>query len=135
MSLPRKIDLTANGDFGGNRFNHTLAFPIEIERELVTKEMTNEEYDELIKWGKIFGRRKWHKNQKNKIFDPEIKFNKYWENTCYRCGKTIREPWSNIGGICKNCNDHLEKTSSNKIPWKKKTFDNVNMRRDLFELR
>ena len=131
MSLPRKIDLTANRDFGDNRFNHTFVFPIEIEREL----MTNEEYDELVKWENIFGK-KWHKNQKNKIFDPEVKFNKYWENTCYRCGKTIREPWSNIGGICKNCNDHLEKTSSNKIPWKKETFENnVNMRRDLFELR
>ena len=131
MSLPRKIDLTANRDFGNNIFNHTLVFPIEIEREL----MTNEEYDELVKWENIFGR-KWHKNQKNKIFDPEVKFNRYWENTCYRCGKTIREPWSNIGGICKNCNDHLEKTSSNKIPWKKETFENnVNMRRDLFELR
>lgn len=118
MSLPRKIDLTANRDFGDNRFNHTLVFPIEIEREL----MTNEEYDELVKW--------------ENIFDTEVKFNRYWENTCYRCGKTIKEPWSNIGGICKNCNDHLEKTSSNKIPWKKETFENnVNMRRDLFELR
>ena len=129
MSLPRNIDLTANRDFGNNIFNHTLIFPIDVERELMTKE----EYDELIKWENIFGR-KWHKNQKNKIFDSEINFNKYWENTCYRCGRPIRIPWNNIRGICKNCNNHLEKPSYDRIPWKKKE-NNVNMGRNLFELR
>lgn len=94
--------------------------------------MTNEEYDGLIKWEKIFGRRQ-HKNQKNKIFDSETKFNKYWENTCYRCGKPIRVPW--MGEICKNCNNHLEKTSSDRIPWKKKySGNNINVE-DLFGLR
>lgn len=129
MSLPRNIDLTANRDFGNNIFNHTLIFPIDVERELMTKE----EYDELVKWENIFGR-KWHENQKDKIFDSETNFNKYWENTCYRCGRSIRVPWNNINGICKNCNNHLEKTSFNRIPWKKKE-NNVNVGRDLFELR
>ena len=129
MFLPRNIDLTANRDFGDNRFNDTLLiFPIDIEREL----MTSEEYDELIKWEKIFGRKQ-HEDQKNKIFDSEAKFNKCWENICHRCGKLIKVPWNNISGICKNCNNYL---NSDRIPWKEETFEDiVNVRRDLFELR
>ena len=110
MSLPRNIDLTEHRDFGGNRF-----IPLHSTTPLDLG-MTNEEYEKWIARERIFGRRS-HKDQRNDIFnDPEEDIDKHWKHTCLRCGKNIRIPWNNIGGICKECDKDL---SYNKVPWKK----------------
>ena len=79
--------------------------------------MTEEEYEKWIRWERVFGRRS-HKDQRNDIFDPEEKHRKYWEHTCLRCGKNIKIPWNNIGGVCKECAKNLT-SGYNKVPWKK----------------
>ena len=109
MSLPRNIDLTEHGDFG-RRFISIQILPIDDSPFLV-----DEEYEKKMRWERVFGRRS-HKDQRNDIFDPEEKHRKYWEHTCFRCGKNIKIPWNNIRGVCKECDKDL---ANNKVPWKK----------------
>lgn len=128
VSLPRNIDLTANRDFGGNRSISLLLLPIDDSPFLVE---TNEEYEERITRERIFGRRS-HKDQRNDIFDPEEKHRKYWEHTCFRCGKNIKIPWNNILGVCKECDEYL--ANNNKVPWKKEETKSW-FRESVFDLR
>ena len=76
--------------------------------------MSCEEYEILKRWENIFGKRK-HRNQKTKVFGS--KYIHDTEDNCYRCGKPIKLPWKNHGGICEAC-DTIVQTS--KIPWSKK---------------
>jgi hypothetical protein len=125
VSLPRNIDLTEHGDFGGNRpISTRFLLPIDDSPFLVE---TNEERE---KWIRIFGRRS-HKDQRNDIFDSEEKHRKYWEHTCLRCGKNIKIPWNNIRGVCKECDKDL---ANNKVPWKKEETESWG-RESVFDLR
>lgn len=116
MSLPRNIDLTEHGDFGGDQLISPQFLPIDDDSPFLDLGMTNEEYKKEITRERIFGRRS-HKDQRNDIFDPEENYRKYWEHTCFRCGKNIKIPWNNIGGVCKECDMYL--SSYKKVPWKK----------------
>ena len=134
MSLPRNIDLTEHRDFGGNRFISSQLLPIDstfpLDLDLLERGMTNEEYEKRIRWERIFGRRS-HKDQRNDIFDPEEKHRKYWEHTCFRCGKNIKISWNNIWGVCKECNKDL---TYNRVPWKKEETESWG-RESVFDLR
>ena len=93
-----------------------LSTPIEIpydEYEL----MSTDEYEQLLWWESIFGRRG-HRNQKHKIFN--IDDDSFIRNMshCYRCGKPFRVPWDNIGGVCRKCDSEICDSGHN-IPWKK----------------
>lgn len=112
--LPRNIDLTANSDFGigGGIFMDT---PIEIPINEYNL-MTHEQYDKLMWWEGIFGRKRYYMD-KSKIFNKEWSFIEKYKHECQRCGKKIIVPWKNIYGLCKEC-DEIVSHNSKKIPWK-----------------
>lgn len=130
MSLPRNIDLTEHRDFGGDQLiSSTIQFlPVDSTFPL-DLEMTPEEYEKWITRERIFGRRS-HRDQRNDIFDPEENYRKYWEHTCFRCGKNIKIPWNNIGGVCKECDKEL--AYNKKVPWKKEEMESGS---SVFDLR
>lgn len=110
--LPHNIDLTENGDFGigGGIFMDT---PIEIPMDEFHL-MTPEQYDKLMWWEGIFGRRR-HYMEKSKIFNTEEKFKTHWEHHCLRCGVELRIPWNIIGGCCGECDEIV---THRIIPWR-----------------
>ena len=137
VSLPRNIDLTEHRDFGGDQLiSSTIQFlPVDstFPLDLLEREkMTNEEYEKWITRERIFGRRS-HEDQRNDIFDPEENYRKYWEHTCFRCGKNIKIPWNNIRGVCKECDKCLT-PGYNKVPWKKEETGSWS-RESVFDLR
>ena len=124
--LPSNIDLTERADFG----RHSLII-MEIPDDLDSgNNMTTDEYDSLIRWESIFGKRR-HINRKWNIF-PRIGLNVSYgsENPytlyCARCGKAIRIPWKNYEShcpwknyrLCSECNEKVETDVEGKIPWK-----------------
>lgn len=116
--LPPKIDLTANRDFGGGRFDDfTIDIPIALYDDEV---MSSDEYEALCKYESFFGRRT-HKNQARQmlgvLYDAPIKDLDAWRQTCLRCGKRL-VPWNNFGGICRECDGEISQSSGFwNIPW------------------
>ena len=122
--LPSNIDLTERADFG----HPSLTFDLNDLDDIDTRnEMSTDEYDLLVWWESIFGRKR-HINQKWDIF-PRLTLD-VSENPhtlyCARCGKVIRIPWKNYGhhypwkkyGLCSECNEKEETETRGKIPWK-----------------
>ena len=122
--LPSNIDLTERADFG----DASLISPADWNPDDydTRNEMSTDEYDSLVWWESIFGKKR-HINQKWNIF-PRINL-KAAENPhnvyCARCGKPIRIPWKNYGhqfpwenyGLCFECNDKVKTDVNSKIPW------------------
>ena len=129
--LPSNIDLTESSDFGlgSGTFVDT---PVDLDDIDVRNNMSLREYNYLLWWEGIFGRR--YHNQKWKLF-PKIGVDVPYgpENPhpsyCVRCGKTII-PWKNYYGHCFECNNKKETTVKSKIPWKHtKNFSSINNER------
>lgn len=127
--LPSNIDLTERADFG--RPSLIMEIPVDLDSG---NNMTTDEYDSLIRWESIFGR-KIHINQKWNIF-PRLNLNVSYgsENPhtlyCARCGKAIRIPWKNYEsrcpwknyGLCSECNEKIKTETWGKIPWNHHTY-------------
>lgn len=144
--LPSNIDLTEKADFG----RPSLIMEIPVDSDLDDfdsgNKMSSNEYNSLIRWESIFGKRK-HINQKWNIF-PRLNLNVSYgsENPytlyCARCGKAIRIPWKNYGhhypwenyGLCSECNEKREIDFKGRIPWKDTSTSSRNDERgyDLF---
>lgn len=108
--LSRNIDLTENRDFSGGRIEFThLLRSIDLDAEV----MSTDEYEVIVWWEGIFGRRR-HSNEKDRVFDKEEKYLNGWRGKCERCGKPLRCPWKRVYGLCIECNDAMEKS---RIPW------------------
>ena len=142
--LPSNIDLTEKADFGSPS-SMSMDTPVDLDLDDLDSEneMSSNEYNSLIKWESIFGKRK-HINQKWDIFprltldvaeDPNALY-------CSRCGKPIRIPWKNYGchypwekyGLCSECNEKREIDFTGRIPWKHTSTSSRNDERgyDLF---
>ena len=122
--LPSNIDLTERADFG----DAFLISPSDLNLDDfdTRNEMSTDEYDLLVWWEGIFGKKR-HINQKWDIFTrinlkvAEDSHNVY----CARCGKPIRIPWKNYGhqfpwenyGLCFECNEKINTDIEGKIPW------------------
>ena len=144
--LPSNIDLTEKADFG--RPFLIMEIPVDLDLDDFDSEykMSSNEYNSLIRWESIFGKRK-HINQKWSIF-PRNGLNVSYgsENPytlyCARCGKAIRIPWKIYGshhpwknyGLCSECNEKVETETWGKIPWKHTSTSSRNDERgyDLF---
>ena len=144
--LPSNIDLTEKADFG--RPSLIMEIPVDLDLDDSDSEckMSSNEYNSLIRWESIFGKRK-HINQKWKIF-PRIGLNVSYnpENPhtlyCARCGKVIRIPWKNYEShrpwknyrLCSECNEKVEIDFKGRIPWKYTSTSSRNDERgyDLF---
>lgn len=142
--LPSNIDLTEKADFG----DVSLISPADLNLDDIDtrNEMSTDEYDLLVWWESIFGKRK-HINQKWNIF-PRNGLNVSYgsENPytlyCARCGKAIRIPWKNYGwrslwknyGLCSECSEKGEIDFKGRIPWKHTSTSSRNDERgyDLF---
>ena len=145
--LPSNIDLTEKADFG-----HPSSTIMEIPADLDLDDfdsgnkMSSNEYNSLIRWESIFGKRK-HINQKWNIFprnDLNVSYGSENPYTlyCSRCGKVIRIPWKNYGwrslwkkqGLCSECNEKEEIYFKGRIPWKHTSTSSRNDERgyDLF---
>ena len=130
--LPSNIDLTERADFG----DVSLISPADLNLDDfdTRNEMSTDEYDLLVWWEGIFGKKR-HVNQKWDIF-PRINL-KVAENPhnvyCERCGKPIRIPWKNYGhrycGLCFECNEKVETETCGKIPWNR-NMNNFSSRND-----
>lgn len=132
--LPSNIDLTEKADFG----RPSLIMEIPVDSDLDDfdsgNKMSSNEYNSLIRWESIFGKRK-HINQKWNIF-PRLNLNVSYgsENPytlyCARCGKAIRIPWKNYGShhpwknyeLCSECNEKIKTETWGKIPWNHHTY-------------
>ena len=122
--LPSNIDLTERADFG----DVSLISPADLNLDDIDtrNEMSTDEYDLLVWWEGIFGKKR-HINQKWNIFPrtnlkaAEDPHNVY----CARCRKPIRIPWKNYGhqfpwenyGLCFECNEKINTDVEGKIPW------------------
>ena len=133
--LPSNIDLTERADFG---FPSSMSMdtPVDLDLDDFDSEykMSSNEYNSLIKWESIFGKRR-HINQKWNIF-PRLGLNVSYgsENPytlyCARCGKAIRIPWKNYEshfpwknyGLCSECNEKIKTETWGKIPWNHHTY-------------
>ena len=134
--LPSNIDLTERADFG-DVYSISPA-DLNLDDFDTINEMSTDEYDLLVWWESIFGRKR-HINQKWNIF-PRINL-KVAEDPhtlyCERCGKPIRIPWKNYGhqfpwenyGLCFECNEKIETETWGKIPWNR-TMNNFSSRND-----
>ena len=120
--LPSNIDLTEKADFGQPSLI-IIDVPVGLDLDDFDSEnkMSSNEYNSLIRWESIFGRKR-HINQKWNIF-PRLGLNVSYgsENPhtlyCARCGKVIRIPWKNYG-LCSECNEKREIDFKGRIPWK-----------------
>ena len=120
--LPSNIDLTERADFGSPS-SMSMDTPVDLDLDDSDSEnkMSSNEYNSLIRWESIFGKRR-HINQKWNIF-PRNGLNVSYgsENPytlyCSRCGKVIRIPWKNYG-LCSECNEKREIDFKGRIPWK-----------------
>ena len=133
--LPSNIDLTEKADFGQPSLI-IMDVPVGLDLDDFDSEnkMSSNEYNSLIRWESIFGKRK-HINQKWNIF-PRNGLNVSYgsENPytlyCARCGKVIRIPWKNYGwhslwkkqGLCSECNEKIKTETWGKIPWNHHTY-------------
>ena len=121
--LPSNIDLTERADFG-DVFSISPA-DLNLDDFDTRNEMSTDEYDLLVWWESIFGRKR-HINQKWDIF-PRLSLSVENPHTlyCARCGKAIRIPWKNYGHrypwgnyeLCFECNKKMETETRGKIPW------------------
>lgn len=145
--LPSNIDLTEKADFGQPSLI-IMDVPVGLDLDDFDSEnkMSYNEYNSLIRWESIFGKRK-HINQKWNIF-PRNGLNVSYgsENPhtlyCSRCGKVIRIPWKNYGwrslwkkqGLCSECSEKEEIYFKGRIPWKHNSTSSRNDERgyDLF---
>ena len=133
--LPSNIDLTEKADFGSPS-SMSMDTPVDLDLDDFDSEykMSSNEYNSLIKWESIFGKRR-HINQKWNIF-PRLGLNVSYgsENPytlyCARCGKAIRIPWKNYEshfpwknyGLCSECNEKIKTETWGKIPWNHHTY-------------
>lgn len=113
--IPREIDLTERGDFGGTG----IVRGIDISTLLETSDgdsMTNDDYGALMAHEKIFGRRR-HPNSWKFIFDSaylnDEEFYERHKYSCARCGARII-PWTKYIDLCPRCEEDL----AERIPWK-----------------
>jgi hypothetical protein len=118
--LPPNIDLTESSDFGlGSGIS--MDTPVDLDDLDTRNNMSIDEYDYLVWWEGIFGRKR-HHNQKWNIF-PRIGLDVPYDpdkpnySHCVRCGKEIKIPWKNYYGLCFECNNKIETTVDSKIPW------------------
>ena len=145
--LPSNIDLTEKADFGQpSLIIMDVPVGLDLDDFDSENEMSSNEYNSLIRWESIFGKRK-HINQKWNIF-PRNGLNVSYgsENPytlyCARCGKAIRIPWKNYGwrslwkkqGLCSECSEKEEIYFKGRIPWKHTSTSSRNDERgyDLF---
>lgn len=131
--LPSNIDLTERADFG-RPSSMSMDTPVDLDLDDLDSgnKMSSNEYNSLIRWESIFGKRK-HINQKWNIF-PRNGLNYGSENPytlyCARCGKAIRIPWKNYEshfpwknyGLCSECNEKIKTETWGKIPWNHHTY-------------
>ena len=118
--MKSNIDLTEQRDFGDKSpiaFSSALRLSIELTESADSALMTRDDFEKLSLYRKVFGRRS-HENGKDRIFDYNKKFEEKWRYRCLRCGKIIRIPWKNFGGVCKKCdNDMCSHTGKKIFPW------------------
>ena len=132
--LPSNIDLTEKADFGRPSLIMEIPADLDLDDFDSGNKMSSNEYNSLIRWESIFGKRK-HINQKWNIF-PRLNLNVSYgsENPhtlyCARCGKAIRIPWKNYEsrcpwknyGLCSECNEKIKTETWGKIPWNHHTY-------------
>ena len=126
------IDLTEHHDFSSGLTEGDDLVATWLDTEI----MTADQYETVVKWERVFGKR--HRNEKDKIFDKELPFVEKSKDCCQRCGCDLRVPWKRVYGLCIRCNDIVEHNVQ-QIPWKSYT---PRIRRvgdrgqgDLFDLR
>ena len=124
--LPSNIDLTEKADFGSPS-SMSMDTPVDLDLDDFDSEykMSSNEYNSLIRWESIFGKRK-HINQKWSIFPRNGSNVSYGSENpytlyCARCGKAIRIPWKNYG-LCSECNEKIKTETWGKIPWNHHTY-------------
>lgn len=127
--ISEKIDLTENRDFRGFSSIH-LTLPL-VDDE---GKMTSEDYESLLRWEKIFGKRR-HDNEKLLVFGI-LDFIRERERHCDRCGEVIL-PWKErCSGLCKKCEEDLDLQFRGRLPWKaEQTTSSNTIDSNLFNLR
>lgn len=132
--LPSNIDLTEKADFGlPSSMSMDTPVDLDLDDSDSGNKMSSNEYNSLIRWESIFGRKR-HINQKWNIF-PRLSLSVENPHTlcCARCGKVIRIPWKNYE-LCSECNEKREIDFKGRIPWKRTSTSSRNDERgyDLF---
>ena len=138
MINDERIDLTERRDFLGpsSIFLGTPSIELAdfINRAYDDDNISNDEYDALVRHESIFGCRR-HFNEKHDVFKKaDEAYLEEMHTHCFRCGKEIRLPWAKRHDLCPECDEAMR----NKIPWDKKdqlvSFGNDSAM-DMFNLR
>lgn len=137
-----KTDLTENREFSRIP-QRTFVFDVVSSEELGEMlNMTNEKYDRIHGWERIFGK-KYHTSERYRIFDDEERYMCDMKTHCLRCGVALRIPWRNNDGLCVECARDLDR-DFNKLPWRNPKIqprenpvseDDERTKMDLFGLR
>jgi hypothetical protein len=116
--LSNRIDLTANRDFGHRQTIVEMDMGI-FDRWYDDDSITLDEYDYLSWWEGVFGKTR-HTNEKRKLFGEDrnnIVLRLEMGTHCARCGKELKLPWARFYGLCRECNDDVER-GAQRLPWK-----------------
>ena len=117
MILSPKVDLTADRAF--STLNMSLVEDTVIDMSLDEyQSMTSDQYDKLMWFESIFGKRR-HYNKKKELFGIG-EYDEHFlarKGHCARCGSIIREPWNYYNGLCKDCATKLDDGKDNRTPW------------------
>lgn len=137
--MTTKTDLTENRDFsGGNgrpRFI-PLDSSIRIDELLDSDAMSTEEYEKILAYEKVFGRRRHFTSAIDVFSKSDYEWRMEMSGYCQRCGKLFRIPWKKRYGLCPECDDAIFYTlGKRKTPWKMEVVGNKIDDRDVLQLR
>lgn len=115
----QKVDLTERRDFRDSEKSLFIPSKELKQRYFSNKAISNEEYDLMNKYSRIFGLH-YYKSEQLEIFGIPRE-HMLTEMKCMYCGRVIRAPWDYIGGQC--CRKCLPYQKNEKISAASRTED------------
>lgn len=114
--MNRKIDLTLHNDFsgGGAVITPLDDFDIAVDNLYDTRNMSNDDYEKLIKYEKIFGRKRHFTDAMEVFMKSDEEYRYRYINHCWRCGKEHRIPWKITGDLCEECEEKINRKKTFK---------------------
>lgn len=110
MPIPPNIDLTEHSDFAASRNPsfHFIQIDSSVGELFSAVQMTGEEYEKLMAYENIFGRRRHYTDFMEVFMEDESEWIERNRCHCARCGKEIRIPWHRHSELCSDCDNLME---------------------------
>lgn len=115
--MDRRIDLTAHNDFSFGAVVTPLEsdeFDILVNDMYDSVNMSLEDYEKLVKYEKIFGRKRHFTDAMTVFMQSDEEYRNSYRNHCWRCGKERRIPWKITGDLCEECEEKMSRKKTFK---------------------